>query len=125
MQQNVLDTISKQLLEPLKVFLPDLKDVSIIQNNHMRSYRYFRSDVEIIIDDGIPTSISYKGDGIKSLVTLAILKDMKSSTGASIIAIEEPESHLHSGAIHSLIEVIQNISKNNQVIITTHNPLFV
>ncbi len=125
LQQNVLDTISKQLLEPLKVFLPDLKDVSITQNNHMRSYRYFRSDVEIIIDDGIPTSISYKGDGIKSLVTLAILKDMKSSTGASIIAIEEPESHLHSGAIHSLIEVIQNISKNNQVIITTHNPLFV
>ncbi|MHB8064343.1 MAG: ATP-dependent nuclease [Ruminiclostridium sp.] len=39
--------------------------------------------------------------------------------------MEEPESHLHSGAIHSLVEVIKNISQNSQVIITTHNPLFV
>ena len=42
-----------------------------------------------------------------------------------MIAIEEPESHLHSGAIHSLVDVIHKISDNSQVIITTHNPLFV
>ena len=41
------------------------------------------------------------------------------------MAIEEPESHLHSGAIHSLVDVISKMAENNQVIITTHNPLFV
>lgn len=85
----------------------------------------YRNDIEVIIDDGTPTNISYKGDGIKSLTTLAILKDRSSKMPASIIAIEEPESHLHSGAIHSLVEVINKIAENNQVIISTHNPLFV
>lgn len=45
--------------------------------------------------------------------------------GASIIAIEEPESHLHPSAIHQLNEVIKTLGNENQVILTTHNPLFV
>ena len=123
-----------QLLEPLKNFLPNIKGVSfkikspeylfgeIISKN---TPSLFRNEIDMIIDDGTPTSISTKGDGIKSLVTLAILKERKSIDGVSVIAIEEPESHLHSGAIHNLVEVINNISQNNQVIISTHNPLFV
>lgn len=126
MQQKVLDQIAIQLFEPLSVFLPQLKDVKIIrQSDEYSINRLLRNDIDIIIDDGTPTSISYKGDGIKSLVTLAILKDKRSIKAASIIAIEEPESHLHSGAIHSLVDVINHISGNNQVIISTHNPLFV
>ena len=78
-----------------------------------------------MLDDGTPTSISYKGDGIKSLVSLAILKNMSATGRASIIAIEEPESHLHPDAIHSLVDVINGVSENHQVVITTHNPLFV
>ncbi|MDE6470879.1 MAG: AAA family ATPase [Eubacterium sp.] len=124
-QQEILDKIAFQLKEPLKVFLPQLNAVSITKKTDDFLNRMIRNDIEIIIDDGIATSISYKGDGIKSLATLAILKDTMPSEGASIIAIEEPESHLHSGAIHTLVEVIRNISKNSQVIITTHNPLFV
>lgn len=125
LQQNVMDNIANQLIEPLKVFLPNLKDVSIRKNTEEYLPHYTRSNIEVVIDDGIATSIRNKGDGIKSLVTLAILKDKRNMQGASIIAIEEPESHLHSGAIHSLVDVIQNMSENNQVIITTHNPLFV
>ena len=127
LEDKILKEISTQLLEPLKLFLPNLSDVKIIKDNdyNYRQIRYRGRDIKIIIDDGIPTNISYKGDGIKSLATLAILKDRISFGRASIIAIEEPESHLHSGAIHNLVNVILNISKNNQVIITTHNPLFV
>lgn len=126
MQQQVLDQIAGNLFEPLSVFLPQLKDIKIVrQSDEYINNRLLRNDIDIIIDDGISTSISYKGDGIKSLVTLAILKDKRSVKAASIIAIEEPESHLHSGAIHSLVDVINHISENNQVIISTHNPLFV
>ena len=32
---------------------------------------------------------------------------------------------MHSGAIHTLLQVLQGLSEKNQVIITTHNPLFV
>ena len=46
---------------------------------------------DIIIDDGSPTSIAFKGDGVKSLAALGLLKDRKKRSGSSIIAIEEPE----------------------------------
>ncbi len=122
LQQIELDRIANQLVNPLKEFLPQLHEVKIQRHDRDNIGRLMRSEIEIIINDGIPTNISYKGDGIKSLATLAILKER---SHASIIAIEEPESHLHSGAIHSLVEVLYRISENNQVIITTHNPLFV
>lgn len=125
MQQQVFNNIAKQLLEPLKIFLPNLNDISIVGNYDMYGTRYLRRDFDVIIDDGLATSITNKGDGIKSLVALAILKDRRNQGGVSIIAIEEPESHLHSGAIHSLVDVINKMSDNSQVIITTHNPLFV
>ena len=125
LQQNMLDEMSSQLLEPLQAFLPSIQSVAIKRTSEDLLYRLGRGDVDVIINDGVATSIRNKGDGIKSLVTLAILKDKRASAGASVIAIEEPESHLHSGAIHSLVDVIHKISDNSQVIITTHNPLFV
>lgn len=52
-----------------------------------------------------------------------------SETGASgrnvILAIEEPESHLHPLAIHQLKTVLAEIARKHQVIMTTHCPLFV
>lgn len=48
---------------------------------------------------------------------------MKSDT--PVIIIEEPESHLHPEAINQLNAIIESLSENNQVIVTTHNPLFV
>jgi predicted ATP-dependent endonuclease of OLD family len=62
---------------------------------------------------------------VKSLAALGLLKSKNARSGASILAIEEPESHLHPAAIHQINEIIQAISETTQVIITTHNPLFV
>lgn len=125
LQQGVLDEMSHQLLEPLQAFLPSIRNITIKYVSEDSLDRFGRGDIDVVIDDGVATSIKNKGDGIKSLVTLAILKDRRAITGASVIAIEEPESHLHSGAIHSLVDVIHKIAVNSQVIITTHNPLFV
>ena len=124
LQQSVLNNIANTLDKPLKQFLPSINRVYIRQDREIITRRFGRS-FDIYIDDGVETSISNKGDGIKNLVTLAVLQNTRNYGGASVIAIEEPESHLHPGAIHSLVDVIHKISKNNQVIITTHNPLFV
>ncbi|RGF28775.1 AAA family ATPase [Clostridium sp. AM34-9AC] len=125
LQEAVYNDIANRILAPLQEFLPQLTDVEIKSRGRRLVWRGFRNDVDVILNDGTPTSILYKGDGIKSLVSLAILKESKNEIGASIIAIEEPESHLHPEAIHSLVNVINGISENHQVIITTHNPLFV
>jgi predicted ATPase len=42
-----------------------------------------------------------------------------------VLAIEEPESHLHPNAIHQLKSVLTEIARKHQVIMTTHCPLFV
>lgn len=123
-QEPVLKELSNQIKTPLKEFLPSIKDVSIsIPENALRLS--MRNDFDIIIDDGTATNLAYKGDGVKSLAALGLLKNRQSPTGASIIAIEEPESHLHPSAIHQLNEIVSSLSQNNQVVITTHNPLFV
>lgn len=125
LQEAVYNDIANRILAPLQEFLPQLTNVEIKSRGRRLVWRGFRNDVDVILNDGTPTSILYKGDGIKSLVSLVILKESKNEIGASIIAIEEPESHLHPEAIHSLVNVINGISENHQVIITTHNPLFV
>jgi predicted ATP-dependent endonuclease of OLD family len=125
LEQEALDKISAQLKDPLKIFLPNLKNICVKKSEDAASGWRFSREFDVLIDDGELTSITNKGDGIKSLVTLAVLKERGNKKGASVIAIEEPESHLHSGAIHSLIDVINVLSEHNQIIITTHNPLFV
>ena len=123
-QEPVLKELGEQIKTPLSEFLPSIKDVIIdIPDDSRRSS--FRNEFEIIIDDGTPTSLFYKGDGVKSLAALGLLKNRASEVGASIIAIEEPESHLHPAAIHQLNDVIMALGEENQVILTTHNPLFV
>lgn len=124
LQQPILDRVSETIKESLSDFLPNIRNVSVRIPPAARR-NALRTQIRVEIDDGSPTLLEYKGDGVKSLAALGLLKDKRLAGGASIIAIEEPESHLHPGAMHSLREVIANISKNNQVVITTHCPLFV
>lgn len=124
LQQPILDSLGERIKEPLEQFLPGINAVSIeIPDDTRRSS--LRQDFEIIVDDGTPTSLAFKGDGVKSLAALGLLKDRARTDGASIIAIEEPESHLHPAAIHQLLSVINALGEENQVILSTHNPLFV
>ncbi len=123
-QQPILDTLSDTIKKPLIDFIPSIKDVNITIPDDARRLS-MRNDFEIIIDDGTPTNLYYKGDGVKSLVALSLLRDNSPSHGTSIIAIEEPESHLHPGAIHQINDVVCSLSETNQIILTTHNPIFV
>lgn len=123
LQQEILDGISQKIKKSLMGFIPTIKNVQLHIAEESR-VRALRRDVEVIIDDGTPTKIEYKGDGIKSLVSMGILTDRYNTSESSIIAIDEPESHLHPGAISELNKVIRNLKKGSQVIITTHNPQF-
>ena len=126
LKQKSLDDLASGLIDPLKKFLPEVRDLKIKLVKEKNYLWGEHNPFDVIIDDGMPTSISTKGDGVKSVVSLAFLKEIRGkSSGTSIIAIEEPESHLHSGAIHGLVDVLNKLSLNNQIIITTHNPLFV
>ena len=124
LQRPILDQLAGQVQSALQTFLPNIASVRIDMPDALRRTA-FRRDVTVTIDDGTATSLEHKGDGVKSLAALALLRSQNARPGASILAIEEPESHLHPAAIHQVAEIIRAIGVNSQVIITTHNPLFV
>jgi putative ATP-dependent endonuclease of the OLD family len=127
LQKPILNHLAASIQNTLSQFLPNVKKVSIDlpQSERMRA---LRRGVEILIDDGVMTPLNYKGDGVQSLSALGIIRHASERSGRGknfVIAIEEPESHLHPKAIHELKEVIDSLSGKHQVIITSHNPLFV
>lgn len=124
LQQPILQKVSDSILSSLKQFLPSIKGVTVHIPNSARRHA-LRNQCKVEVDDGSRTLLEHKGDGVKSLAALGLLKDRNRTSGASVIAIEEPEAHLHPGAIHGLREVISSLSTNNQVVITTHCPVFV
>lgn len=123
-QKEVLKGLGGEIKISLQEFLPDVEDVQLSINKEERRRSYAR-DVTIHIDDGVNTLLQNKGDGVKSLVALSLLKDTRKETGASVIAIEEPEAHLHPGGIHQTRDIFQTLSEKNQIIISTHCPSFV
>ncbi len=126
-QKPVLDNISQSIKGTLVQFLPAIKDVKVRIASEER-IRALRTSSEIVIDDGTPTPLKHKGDGVQSLAAIALMRHaaaVQSSAKYTVIALEEPESHLHPNAIHELRAVLQELAKNQQIVITTHCPLFV
>lgn len=124
-QREILDHVTTNLTNSIKQFLPQVKKVEIIARPAAQ-IRAIRNAPDIFIDDGTKTSIRHKGDGIKSVVALSLFQQLEIKDGLfTILAIEEPESHLHPGAIHSLRQVLQSMSSEKQIFITTHCPSLV
>jgi predicted ATP-dependent endonuclease of OLD family len=127
LQQPILDRLSETIHTTLVQFLPDVRDVKVRISEAGRN-RALRRSSEIMIDDGAMTELQYKGDGVQSLAALGIMRhasDHRSTGKNLIIAIEEPESHLHPNAVHSLRGVVEELADSHQVVVTTHCPLFV
>lgn len=127
LQAPVLVDVSKDIDNVLKKFIHNLSSVRV-ELNSRDDRRFARGrywDSTIYINDGQETDLSEKGDGVKSLVTLGLLQNNWRNNGASIVAIEEPESHLHPEAINELRSTIYALASSSQVIVSTHNPLFV
>lgn len=123
-QKKKLKELSNRIKEPLAVFMPSIKTVSLSLEDRFSRKPFLRNkNFEISIDDGVLTSLSQKGDGVKSLTTMAILS--KTNAKNQVIIIDEPEAHLHPEAIHYLKKVLFELADTNQLIISTHNPIFV
>ncbi len=124
LREPVLRGVEKSLLGALNDFMPTINAVQI---NTSDERSLLRPD-DILVDDGVLTSLRDKGDGVQSLVALSLMQHLairSASAPAVILAIEEPEAHLHPDAMHALRATLQKITEKQQVIVTTHNPIFV
>lgn len=125
-QRPVFEQLEADVQTYLKQLLPSVKAVKI-RSSTVDGYRGRMRLPQFVVDDGTATDLEAKGDGIKSLVAISLMRASKTGGGIGdlVVAIEEPESHLHPGAVRQLALVLQEMANEHQVIITTHSPLLV
>lgn len=126
LQQPIIKKIAKSLKESISGFIPDVKNISI--KNRENVGRLISSSCRVYVNDGIETDLQFKGDGVISLTAISLLQHFSKQGSLNkglILLLEEPESHLHPKAIHNLKKVLLEISKTNQVIVTTHSPIII
>ena len=124
LQKPILDEIGSNLREMLNTFLPEVSAVHLEVKDRYRRM----SECEITVDDGTATDLRHKGDGVQSLAAISLIHHVAQQSPASreiVLAIEEPEAHLHPRAIHQVRRVLGEIASRQQVILTTHSPLLV
>lgn len=127
LQRPILEAAGHTIQETLSEFLPDVASVSVRDRPEERLGALRRS-YELVVDDGTATPLSFKGDGVQSIAALSLMRARSAQRAAGrdvILAVEEPEAHLHPAAIHRLRSVLQDISTTTQVVMTTHHPAFV
>lgn len=71
--------------------------------------------------------LSNRGAGTQNNLVLALFRYLaeRQTSGNLIIALEEPENSLHPKAQRQLLSVLLELTKKNQVICTTHSPVFI
>jgi len=127
LQEPALQQLSETVRDTLKMFLPGVRDVKVQVTERERSVAMRRA-CHILVDDGNPTLLRQKGDGVQSLAALGLIRKSSESVAGSrqiVLAIEEPESHLHPKAIHELRRVLLELAQKHQLVVTTHCPLLV
>lgn len=127
LQKPFLENLSNSVKQTMKEFLPAIEDVQFRIEDERRS-RALRGSTSVVVHDGSPTELKYKGDGVQSLAALALMRHASEQAAGGrkfVLVIEEPESHLHPEAMHSLKVVLNELRNRHQLILTTHSPLFV
>lgn len=127
LQRPVLVAVGETVSATLREFLPAVSAVEVKDKPDQRLGALRRS-YELVVNDGTSTPLAMKGDGVQSIAALSLLRSRSSRRAGSrdlILAVEEPEAHLHPGAIHGVLGVLRDISATTQVVMTTHHPVFV
>jgi len=111
----------------LTQIIKDFKDVSglDVKLDHLNILEPFNSAFFAVRDlhkhQQIP--VSKLGSGYEMIFTILYLQNYYALAGKkTILLIDEPELHLHPKLQNILIKTLLNISKDSQIIISTHSP---
>lgn len=91
--------------------LPDLEDIEILsQDNKPVLYLQYKSGA-------LPLALA--GDGVRLLLRLSL--ELAAPVGG-VVLLEEPEVHMHPGAIRQVAKaILAAVARGIQVIMTTHS----
>lgn len=121
---EAISQIESELLDSVKLYIPTVEEIRL-NNRRLQHTDTVRS---MSVSDPIATDLLLKGDGVKSLITIALLQELAKDKGAEhsiFLALDEPEAHLHPTAIREIETLLRQIATEQQVLVATHNPLLV
>ncbi len=75
----------------------------------------------LVEEEGRSYPVDSMGSGHQSW--LRLLREIR--RWGKIVAIEEPEAHLHPSLCRHIFDYIKTISESTQIILTTHSPIFI
>lgn len=125
-----LDSLKSLELEIEKVFQESFSQIKLELQIPNPEVKQIFNSTQILIDDGIKTTIDYKGDGVKRTLVFSILRTYVEKLNCNkkntdyIFLFEEPELYLHPNGQRILYNVLEKLSLKDQVFVTTHSPNF-
>lgn len=140
---KALGTVEERISSLLQKMMPSIRGVTLtVVMDEVADI--FSKGVGISIDDGVLTEVLAKGNGLQRCIVFTLLQtlilnekgelfnkkdDKTKSDGAAqtsiILAIEEPELYIHPQLAKLIFDVLQEFSKTDQVIYTTHSPTYI
>ena len=130
--QSALDDISRELQERLVEWThPDATLRLSWKQDPDKSVRVEEPWAHIIAGEaGFEGELARFGHGFQRSYLFALLQELaitnNTVSSTLILACEEPELYQHPPQVRHLANILQKLSKNSsQVIVSTHNPLFV
>lgn len=126
-----LEKLEVSISSKLIALGPGKPEVKFNLSDSIPSLHEIFSKGRFSINDGVELRFEGQGLGIQRMFLISLLKTWAEMIGHRkdfqdyVFAIEEPEVFLHPQAVRYLLEVLQEISKNDQVVFTSHNSEFV
>ncbi len=134
-----LSQIESKFTELLKKLMPAVNKVSMsIAIDQVKDI--FSAGVELTVDDGVDTSVLAKVHGLQRCIVFTLLQTLilnernqlldigyvqNEQNRTIILAIEEPELYIHPQLCKLFFDVMREFGKTDQVIYSTHSPLFI
>ncbi|SPT54689.1 ATP-dependent nuclease [Schaalia odontolytica] len=124
-EDDYLNALSDNITKQIQGYAQNISEVELIRTNR-------RSTMPLIerleITDNVRTSSTEKGEGLQSLIAIGLIQEATKHLGnhkAYILAIDEPEAHLHPDAVRAISNTLRELATTQQVIVATHSPILV
>ncbi len=117
--EKINPAVRDRLTRYLEAMVPELKKIRRIRLGPKETLRFYQAT------GGRESSFqaSSMSDGtLRALGALVASRQGNGSRNATIVAIEEPETALHPGAVAAIMDALHESSEGTQIIITSHSP---
>lgn len=134
-----LAAVEAKVTELLQRVMPSVQNVSLaVEVEEIKEL--FAAGVSLSVNDGVTTDVLAKGHGLQRCVVFTLLQTLilnernqllgapvpnAADSDSILLLVEEPELYIHPQLAKLFFDVLASFANTDQVIYTTHSPVFV